>query len=137
MNTARAEQRSQTVDIRSCPGDLLVDADETALTMMLSHLLENAVGHTQAGGTIILSAGRGDGTICMTISDNGPGVAESDLERIFEPFEQVGRGTADHSAGTGLGLPIVKGLAELHDGTLVVESVYGAGFTAILELPSA
>lgn len=136
-NAWRAEEKSLTVTLRDCAEDLCVDADETALGVMIGHLVENAVNYTHSGGAIALTATADDGLVHITVEDNGPGVAESDLERILEPFEQVGRGTTDHSAGTGLGLPIVRGLAELHGGALAVESILGEGFKAILELPRA
>jgi cell cycle sensor histidine kinase DivJ len=62
-------------------------------------------------------------------------VPPADLERILMPFEQGGRGTADHSDGAGLGLTLVKAFCELHGGTLKIESA--DGFTATIELPAA
>ena len=88
------------------------------------------------GGQVRVSAVRNDGVVRITIADNGPGVQSADMARIQEPFEQIGRGTADHTHGAGLGLPLVKGLAEIHGGTLCVDSVAGEGFTATLELPA-
>jgi two-component system, cell cycle sensor histidine kinase PleC len=136
LHTAQVESKALRVNCTQCAGDLLADADENALTVMLGHLLENAVTYTQPGGLVSVSVAREDVYIRVTISDNGPGVAEADLERILEPFEQGGRGTTDHSFGTGLGLPIVRALADLHGGSLTVASVLGEGFTATLEIPS-
>ncbi|MGH6872467.1 MAG: PAS-domain containing protein [Rhizomicrobium sp.] len=133
-HAARAEARNIRIDI-DCEQDLMVDADEAALTAMLSALVDNAVSFTPEGGTIRLAAVRDGETVRLSVSDNGPGVAEKDLARILEPFEQVGRGTADHAQGAGLGLPLVKALAELHGGTITLAS--GAGLTATLELPAA
>jgi PAS domain S-box-containing protein len=133
-HAARAEQRGIAVTIDS-EQDLMIDADESALTAMISYLVENAVSFTQKGGEVRLAAERGDGIIRLTISDNGPGVPEKDLARILEPFEQVGRGTSDHAHGAGLGLPLVKALVELHGGSLTLSS--DGGLTAVLELPSA
>ncbi|MGB8363216.1 MAG: PAS-domain containing protein [Rhizomicrobium sp.] len=133
----RAQAKSLTVDDSHCTPDLIVDADETALTAMIGHLLENAVACTQAGGMIRLSAEREDGFTRIAVSDNGPGVAAEDMERILEPFEQAGCGHAGHRDGAGLGLPLIKALAELHGGSLTLESTLGEGFTATIELPSA
>ena len=135
--SVRAGDKSLTLDVEPFDLALCADADENALAIMLGHLIENAVNYTQMGGEIRISAVAEDGIVRISVEDNGPGVAESDLERIQEPFEQVGRGTADHASGTGLGLPIVKGLAELHGGTLTLESVLGLGFKSVLELPIA
>lgn len=137
QHLVRADAKSLRVDTASCSKDIFVDADETALTVMVGHLIENAVNYTQSGGEIVLSAMREDGSVRIGVSDNGPGVAEADLERILQPFEQIGRGTSDHLSGTGLGLPIVKALAELHGGSFEIASVLGEGFTATLDLPSA
>jgi two-component system, cell cycle sensor histidine kinase PleC len=134
--SARAAEKSIAIT-EECGADIFVDADETALATMLAHLTENAVTFTQKGGVVTLSACRDVDIVRVTVADNGPGVAAEDLARILEPFEQAGRGIADHSHGAGLGLPIVKSLVELHGGTLVLDSVAGVGFRATLELRSA
>jgi signal transduction histidine kinase len=135
--STRAEAKSITVEIGECEQDLLVFADEGALTSMIACLIENAVAFTQNGGQVRIAAQSGDGVVRIAVRDNGPGVAEKDLARILEPFEQAGRGTTDHAHGAGLGLPLVKALAELHGGTLSLASRPGQGFTAMLELPAA
>ena len=135
--SARAEAKSIAVEIGECEQDLLVIADESALTSMIAYLIENAVAFTQSGGQVRLDAQSGGGMVRIAVTDNGPGVAEKDLARILEPFEQAGRGTTDHAHGAGLGLPLVKALAELHGGALTLESAPGRGFTATLELPAA
>ncbi len=131
----QASEKSIGVDYTGCENGLHVQADETALSVILGHLIENAVTYTQAGGTIGLSATRDGSSVRVSVADNGPGVAERDLERILEPFEHGGNGAFDHSSGTGLGLPLVKALVELHGGTLAISSVSGEGFTATLEFP--
>jgi signal transduction histidine kinase len=134
--SARSAAKSIAVEI-DCEQDLMVDADENALTAMLTYLIENAVAFTQDGGQVRVCGERGDGVVRIVVADNGPGVAQADLARILEPFEQAGRGTTDHTHGAGLGLPLVKSLVELHGGTLTLESTPGNGFTATLELPAA
>lgn len=114
---------------------LMVEADETAYTTILSQLVDNAVRFTQNGGTVRLSAEATETGLRLTIADNGPGVPEEDLVRILEPFEQGGRTTIDHSDGAGLGLTLAKAYCELHGGTLTVKSAPGQGFTAIVDLP--
>ncbi|HXL99615.1 MAG TPA: PAS-domain containing protein [Rhizomicrobium sp.] len=132
----RAQAKSITLEIGDCGHDLLVDADEAALGNMIVYLVENAITFTPEGGRVRLSAERRGWNAYITVSDNGPGVAKDDLARIVEPFEQAGRGTTDHADGAGLGLPLVKGLAELHGGTLTLDSTPGAGFTATIALPA-
>ncbi len=134
---ARAIAKAMMLDVVECAPTLSVDADETAFTAMLNHLVENAVTFTQAGGMVRLSAELDGGMIRITVADNGPGVEEADLARILEPFEQGGRSTTDHEAGAGLGLTLVKAFSELHGGGLSVQSARGEGFTAVLTLPAA
>ncbi len=136
LNAAQMGQKSLDVKVSYGAGDLFADADEGALAAMIGHLVENAAAYTQSGGTICLSAVQRGGFIRITIADNGPGVAARDLARILEPFEHAGCGAPDR-ASAGLGLPIVKALAELHGGTFGVSSIPGEGFTAIFEIPSA
>lgn len=135
--SARAENKSIAVTVEDCEAGLAADADENALTAMVGHLAENAVTFTQNGGSVRLSAARRNGRVIVQVEDNGPGVPENDLARIVEPFEQVSQSTADGAQGSGLGLPLVKALAELHGGTLSLQSQLGEGFTATLDLPAA
>ena len=137
VHSALAKNKQIAIEIADCECDLLVDADEQALSIMIGQLVENAVAFTQEGGRVELSVTCDSGVAVFSVSDNGPGVAAEDLARVQEPFEQIGRGTSDHVKGAGLGLPLVRGLAELHGGAFRVESVHGAGFTARLELPLA
>jgi two-component system, cell cycle sensor histidine kinase PleC len=137
----RQDERAYTKNIAiltgECDEHLAVDADETALTAMLTQLIENAVNFTQSGGKVVLSALRHEAVVHIAVADNGPGVPQADLARILEPFEQGGRSTTDHEAGAGLGLTLVRAFAELHGGRLTLHSAPGEGFTAILDLPAA
>jgi signal transduction histidine kinase len=133
---ARAAVKDITIVADSCPAGLIVLADENVVSSMVSALMENAVSFTQKGGRIELSAAIEDGQLRLCICDNGPGVAETDLERILQPFEHGGR-VADHAKGAGLGLTLVKAFADLHGGQFAVESISGEGFTAIITLPAA
>jgi two-component system cell cycle sensor histidine kinase PleC len=133
----RAEAKRLTIDADGCPVGLIVEADENAFNQMVAQLLDNAVAFTPEGGTITLGARRSAGRVLLRIADNGPGVGTDDLARILEPFEQVGRSTTDHAHGAGLGLTLVKAFAELHGGTLHIESAPGQGFAATIDLPAA
>jgi cell cycle sensor histidine kinase DivJ len=124
------------IAVEDCDSGLTVDIDETAYNTLLGNLVENAVNFTPQGGRIRLGAVRDGGSVCITVADNGPGVAEADLTRILEPFEQGGRSTTDHPAGAGLGLTLVKAICELLGGTLTLQSKPGEGFTAIVALPT-
>jgi two-component system cell cycle sensor histidine kinase PleC len=132
---AKAEQKPVSLEVH-CEPDLMIMADENALGNIVCQLVDNAVSFTQAGGDVRVSATRDGGCVRITVADNGPGVAPQDLQRILEPFEQAARGTHDHTQGAGLGLPLVRALAELHGGSLSVASTPGLGFTATVELPA-
>jgi len=134
---SRAGGRGLQIDADRCPVGLLADADEAALTGMIQSLLDNAVTFT-TGSHIVLSVTCGGGNVTMTVQDNGAGVAPEDLARIQEPFEHAGRSDgADHAKGAGLGLTLVKAFAELHGGTLELDSRPGQGFSASIIVPTA
>lgn len=130
-----AAEKGVEIVIEDGSADLVISIDENAYNTMIGNLVENAVAYTPEGGTVRLKAERIGQQLVMTVADNGPGVPAEHLARILEPFEQGGRGTTDHPAGAGLGLTLVKGLAELHGGSLTVKSATGKGFTAIVALP--
>jgi two-component system cell cycle sensor histidine kinase PleC len=133
-----AQMKELTIDANACPLGLLVRADEHALRTMCGQLVENAVHFTPDGGRVTLSAEKIEGRVRLSVQDDGPGVDAEDLKRILEPFEQSARNrTTEHSYGAGLGLTLVKELAELHGGSLSVASEPGHGFTATIELPLA
>ena len=113
---------------------LIALADGDALGRAVANLLDNAIRH--GGGTVSLELhdeGR-DGGATITIADTGPGLSAADLERALQPYGRPDRERPDASAG-GLGLPIVREIAEAHGGRLVIDTAPGQGFTARLHLP--
>ena len=133
---AQAEAKDITIEAEDCPRGLMVGSDEAAFCGMVNALVDNALTFTQRGGRVRLSAAQCGDMIAVNVADDGPGVAEEDLKRILEPFEQAGR-TQDHASGAGLGLTLVKAFAELHGGALEIESAPGKGFRATLLMPKA
>ena len=111
-------------------------ADERALKQMLINLVSNAVKFTPVGGRIdvIASAAKGGGFQIM-VRDNGPGIAQEKLAKVFTPFNQVDNRYDRQAGGTGLGLALVRGLAELHGGRAWLESEQGSGCSAFIVLP--
>jgi two-component system CheB/CheR fusion protein len=132
----RAKEKDIVLDANGAPVGLIVDADETAIQTIIFQLVDNALAFTPPGGKVELEAVRDGATVRITVRDNGPGVAAHDIERILRPFEQGGRGTADHTSGAGLGLTMAKAFAEAHGGSLTIESDAGQGFTARVALPA-
>jgi len=122
---------------------LFVEADEDRLGQILLNLLQNGINYTPEGGSVRVSAELVDGgvqegeedRVRIIVSDTGIGIPKKDLPRIFERFYRVDKARSRSSGGTGLGLSIVKHLAELHHGSIRVESTVGVGSKFILELP--
>jgi signal transduction histidine kinase len=126
---AHSTGRTVTVD---APAAVTVLADEQRVRHALDALVENALHATEEGGRVTIAAGERDGRAVLTVSDTGAGIAPADRERIFDRFA---RGAdAERRRGTGLGLPIVKVIAEAHGGGVAVDSAPGAGATFALTL---
>jgi signal transduction histidine kinase len=112
-------------------------ADEKKFKQIAINLLSNAIKFTPEGGAITLTTEvEEDGGFKLTVSDTGIGIAAEDLEKALEPFAQVDGAHSRNHEGTGLGLPISRALAELHGGTLDIESDPGLGTTVLVRIPS-
>jgi len=110
--------------------------DERRLKQIVLNLLSNAVKFTPEGGAVRVYAGVGDnGGHTITVADTGIGIAPEDLDVAMSPFGQVDRRLSRRYEGTGLGLPLCKGLIEQHGGILELESEEGAGTTAVVRFP--
>jgi PAS domain S-box-containing protein len=114
----------------------LLRADATRLKQILLNLLSNAIKFTEAGGSVTVAVRRGaDGSVGFAVSDTGPGMTPREIETALEPFGQVEASFSRRHEGTGLGLPLAVRLAELHGGSLTVESEKGRGTTVTVTLP--
>ena len=115
-----------------------VSGDPDDLRTAVSNILDNAVKYSRQHGEIRLSARQRDGEIELTVSDDGIGITEEDLPRIFERFYRADKARSpDKVRGTGLGLAIVKHIAQLHGGRVEAESELDKGTTIRMVLPSA
>ena len=123
---------------REVPADLaLLQGDAQSLTQMLTNLLSNAVTHTRPGGEVMLTAHMmPDGGIGLMVADTGVGIPSAELPRILHPFEPPDSTIARNSRGTGLGLPIVKRLVEMHGGRMELTSQPGVGTAVVLVFPA-
>jgi PAS domain S-box-containing protein len=111
-------------------------ADRTRLTEILLNLLSNATKFTELGGAINLLVRRTEeGGTAFVVRDNGSGMTEAEIEIALERFGQVNGGLARRHEGSGLGLPLARKLAELHGGSLTLQSEKGRGTTATVVLP--
>jgi signal transduction histidine kinase len=110
--------------------------DRLRFRQVLNNLLSNAVKFTPAGGSVVIAIRRDDrGGAAIELRDTGIGMRPEDIPRALEPFQQIEGGHARGFPGAGLGLPIAKGLAEAHGGTLRIESAPGQGTTVTITLP--
>ena len=137
MMTVKAQQAGLNIVIAADKNFPLVHADERALRQILVNLLANAIKFTPMGGDVTAFARRmTDGRPSFGVRDTGIGIAPEDHRRVFESFGQGRHDAVQADKSTGLGLPIVKGLAEAHGGTVILESAPGNGTTVTILLPT-
>lgn len=133
----RILQRDVTYDVSVVPSDLVAQADPARLRQLVANLLDNASRHSPAGGSVAVSARRDGERYQLEVSDQGPGIAPDDRERVFEPFGTLA--ATEGTGGTGLGLAIARWVTELHGGTIrFVDPEYGErGARVRVDLPLA
>lgn len=129
---AQKKGQSLTVDAAAVPV-LLGNADY--VERAIANLIDNAVKYTPENGRIAVTVKAVDSSVIVDVSDNGIGIPEQDIPRIFERFYRVDRSRSRDMGGTGLGLSIVKHVAQVHGGTVEVTSTVGKGSTFRLRIP--
>ncbi|NTU79033.1 MAG: PAS domain S-box protein [Chloroflexales bacterium] len=132
-----AQKKQQQVDFSIGPAGISVQGDLRRLKQILVNLLSNAVKFTPEGGSLGLDV-RGsaqDRTVRLTVWDTGIGIKQEDMHKLFQPFVQLDSSLSRQHSGTGLGLSLVRRLAELHDGSVQVESTPGEGSRFSVVLP--
>lgn len=130
----RRKKKQQQVDV-SIETSALLLANPDLFSEILRNLIENAIKYTPAGGRIALACTETAHHIVITVADNGIGIAQSDLPRIFDRFYRVDKARARASGGNGIGLALVKYLVKLFGGTITVESELGKGTRFTLTFP--
>ncbi|WP_457356314.1 ATP-binding protein [Roseateles sp. P5_D6] len=118
-----------------CDENLAVATDETLFSRILRNLTDNALKFTRRGGSVRLSLQRDGDDAVLSVADSGVGIAEKELEYVFQEFYQVASTERDRSEGLGLGLSIVRRLCALLGVQLALESKFGVGTTFKLRLP--
>jgi signal transduction histidine kinase len=133
-----AERQRHTLEFKAPAERLIVNADATRATQMVVNLVGNAIKYTPDGGRIEVELARDDHRVRLDVRDNGAGIAPHFLPQVFDLFAQ-GQGTLERAqGGLGIGLSIVRRLAELHGGTVHAASAgVGQGSTFTLRLPLA
>ncbi len=115
---------------------LMISGDEAQLVTAIANLLDNAVAYSPPGTRVIVGVRRNGPTVEISVADEGIGIAEKELERVFERFYRADPARSRATGGTGLGLAIVKHVASNHGGDVTVWSSEGAGSTFTLRLPA-
>ncbi|MER7925738.1 MULTISPECIES: HAMP domain-containing sensor histidine kinase [unclassified Streptomyces] len=116
---------------------LWLEADPVRMRQVLGNLVSNALRHTPADGTVTLTAWREAGTVVLTVSDTGSGIAPENLTHVFDRFWRADQSRSRRTGGSGLGLSIVRDLVAAHNGTVEATSEPGTGSVFTLRLPNA
>ena len=137
VETARPliDASGHTLTLALPPEPVYVDADLTRLAQVFGNLLTNSAKYTPKGGKIWLTVERRGGEVAVSVRDNGIGIPAASLADIFDMFSQVDRSMERNTGGLGIGLALVKGLVEMHGGTVTAESAgadKGSTFTVRL-----
>ncbi len=130
-----AEQKQTQLILPNEDKKVMLEADRDRIRQIILNLLANGINYTLDDGTVEVSLRENLYEIRLIVSDNGIGIPEESLDRIFERFYRVDKARSRHSGGTGLGLAIVKHLIESHKGRIEIESTEGEGTTITVILP--
>jgi two-component system phosphate regulon sensor histidine kinase PhoR len=125
----------QVAIVPSCATTLCACINTPLLEQAIVNLLDNAINYSKVGSTVWLDASRLDDEIAIQVRDEGIGIAQEHLPRLFERFYRVEKARSREHGGTGLGLAIVKHIAQVHGGRASVTSTLGQGSTFTLHLP--
>ncbi len=137
-NRALFKANDQQIDIDLPVEQIHLEADQARMAQVLGNILNNAAKYTGTGGRILLTAGRQDGRVVISVKDNGTGISAEDLPHVFELFMQSRAHTARAAGGLGIGLALVRVLVEMHGGTVEARSPGpGKGSEFVVSLPAA
>ena len=132
---ARARTLGDRVLSVHCDADIWINGDPDLLDQALVNILRNAVAHTTGGGHIALSCEASPTTVVVSVTDDGPGIPQDDLDRIFDRFYRAQGPRPGDSGGAGLGLAIAKRLVDLHTGEMSAVNVSPTGARFSIALP--
>lgn len=130
------KQKGHTVIIRKTSPLPMFDGDKDRIEQVILNIIGNAIKYTSDKGKIEIVAGYSDGMVSIEVNDNGIGIPQSEIPRIFERFYRVDKSRARELGGTGLGLSIAKQIIEAHNGEIKISSKHGEGTKVIIQLPA-
>jgi signal transduction histidine kinase len=129
------QSRGQVLEFQNPTEAVIAAVDAERFGRVVRNLVGNAQKYGRAGGCITVAVQQTSDAVLVTVADDGPGISKEEQERIFQRFYRAARSDAEGTVGSGLGLPIARGLVELHGGSLTVESEPGRGSTFTVRLP--
>lgn len=133
--TIAASKRGHTLSLHCEENTPPVKADKSKIEQVIVNVISNAVKYTPDGGTISVSVWHDKSNVFFSVKDNGIGIPEEDLPRIFERFYRVDKARSRASGGTGLGLSIAHEIVKLHGGEIMINSKFGEGTLVTVRLP--
>ncbi len=131
----RSAESKHIALVCNCPDSLSATFDNNLFLQAVTNLIDNAVAYSPEGRVITLAARDLPDAVELDVSDQGCGIPDTELDRIFERFYRVDKARTRSNGGTGLGLAIVKHVMQAHHGSVTVQSTVGQGSTFTLRLP--
>jgi signal transduction histidine kinase len=135
MHKQNAANKNIAIDLQLEPDLPDISADPARMVQVLSNLVDNALLYTPAGGRVIISARKVVEGLEIRVQDSGPGIAQAEMERVFERFYRSDPSRQRNAGGSGLGLAIAKSIVEKHNGRIWAESKPGEGATIVIHMP--
>ena len=140
LEEAAGETRLRTTDVAVAvtvdPAGITADGDPARVHQVVSNLLDNALRHSPAGGTVELRASKSRAGVTIEVCDEGPGIAEEERSKVFERFYRADPARSSTEGGAGLGLAIARWIVDLHGGEIRVESRQPHGCRMVVVLPA-
>ena len=119
----------------SCDGDFIVSGYEAALTSAVENVLRNAIRHSPTGGVVSVDVSTDDGKVIVSVADQGAGVPEASLDKLFDPFYRSETDAQAGTGGTGLGLAIAKRAIQKNAGRIAAHNLDAGGLCVTIILP--
>jgi PAS domain S-box-containing protein len=138
LHAFQEQAQSRQISLKFTPLDssLVAEVDPSRMRRVLENVVENAFKFSEVGGTVLVTGESADDNIIINVFDQGCGIPEEEISRIFEKYYQVGHTNTENVYGLGLGLYIAKQIIEAHRGTISVKSQLGAGSTFTIIIPT-